>query len=46
MQRDINFARHVMQADFEQKLQQKSIDLWVIICMQMRYLNTVIKFIK
>ncbi len=27
MQRDINFARHVMQAEFEQKLQQKSIDL-------------------
>ena len=29
MKRDINFARHVMEADFETKLQQKSIDLWV-----------------
>ena len=27
MKRDIHFARHVMQADFEQKLQQKAIDL-------------------
>ncbi|ELU02583.1 hypothetical protein CAPTEDRAFT_220477 [Capitella teleta] len=29
MKRDINFARNVMQADFEAKLQQKAIDLYV-----------------
>ena len=27
MRRDINFARNVMQADFDAKLQQKAIDL-------------------
>lgn len=27
MRRDINFARHVMEADFERKLQTKAIDM-------------------
>lgn len=30
MKRDINFAKNVMQADFDAKLQQKAIELWVV----------------
>ena len=32
LRRDINFTKHVMRADHESKLKEKSLELWVLSC--------------